>query len=131
MASAAQDTQDAPGPPRPYAVGDADDRPWGRWEVLAVGPYYVVKRISINPGQQISLQRHQHRDEHWTIVAGDGWAHVRGRCLSAIAGSTFVVRAGEVHRLSAGDAGLALIEVQTGECSEDDIERLADDYDRA
>jgi mannose-6-phosphate isomerase-like protein (cupin superfamily) len=132
VASAAQDTQDTPGPGRPYAVGDRDERPWGTWEVLAVGLTYVVKRITVRPQQRLSLQVHQNRDEHWTFVAGRGGrALVRGRWLDALVGSTFVVRAGEAHRIVAGDETLVLIEVQTGDCSEDDITRLEDDYSRA
>jgi len=53
-----------------YEVGDRDSRPWGTWEVLATGDRYTVKRISVLPGHRLSLQYHQHRSEHWTIVEG-------------------------------------------------------------
>ena len=132
MTSAGQDTQDTRPRHRPYAEGDRDDRPWGSWEVLAVGLTYVVKRIVVRPMQRLSLQVHQQRDEHWTIVAGRGGrALIRGRWLDATVGTTFVVRAGEVHRIVAGDEALVFIEVQTGDCFEEDITRLEDDYSRA
>jgi mannose-6-phosphate isomerase len=41
-----------------YAVGQRDERPWGTWEIIAVGPNYAVKRIVVRPGQRVSLQRH-------------------------------------------------------------------------
>lgn len=126
-----QDTQTRRQHHAPYAVGDRDDRPWGSWEVLAVGLTYVVKRIVVRPGMRISLQRHAHRDEHWTIVAGRGAvASVRGRTLDAAVGTTFVVRAGEPHRITAGNETLVFVEVQTGDCFEEDIERIEDDHGR-
>lgn len=129
--SPGEDAQERRPRHRPYAVGDRDDRPWGVWEVLAVGLTYVVKRITVRPGHSISLQRHAHRDEHWTIVAGRGArALIRGRHLDADVGTTFVVRAGELHRITAGDETLVFIEVQTGDCFEEDIERLEDSYGR-
>jgi mannose-6-phosphate isomerase len=129
--AAGQDTQARRPRHAPSAVGDRDDRPWGVWEVLSVGLTYVVKRIMVRSGHSISLQRHAHRDEHWTIVAGRGAvASVRGRSLDADVGTTLVVRAGELHRITAGDETLVFIEVQTGDCFEGDIERISDDYGR-
>ena len=54
-----------------YAKGQRDDRPWGSWRILAVGPGYAVKRIVVRPGARLSLQRHAHRAEHWIIVGGE------------------------------------------------------------
>src|ERR1700722_3128683 len=55
---------------RAYAVGQHDTRPWGAWMVIDCGPGFVVKRITVRPGQRLSLQRHRHRDEQWIMVAG-------------------------------------------------------------
>jgi mannose-6-phosphate isomerase-like protein (cupin superfamily) len=102
-------------------------RPWGLYEVLAVGLTYVVRRVTVRPHHSIPLQRHALRDEHWTIVAGRGASvHVRARNLEANVGSTFVVRQGEVHRITAGDETLVFIEVQTGDCMEEDVEHLSE-----
>ncbi|HTW69294.1 MAG TPA: mannose-1-phosphate guanylyltransferase/mannose-6-phosphate isomerase, partial [Acetobacteraceae bacterium] len=46
-----------------YAPGQRDTRPWGEWLVIDAGPGYVVKRITVRPGQRLSLQRHRHRAE--------------------------------------------------------------------
>ncbi|MGH7154698.1 MAG: hypothetical protein ACREF3_12290, partial [Acetobacteraceae bacterium] len=54
-----------------YTPGQRQNRPWGCWEILAVGSGYAVKRIVVWPGRRLSLQRHAHRAEHWIIVGGE------------------------------------------------------------
>ena len=61
-----------------YQPGQRDNRPWGTWEILALGPGYAVKRIVVKPGARLSLQRHRHRAEHWIVVGGTA-SVVRGR----------------------------------------------------
>ena len=46
------------------------DRPWGKYEILTEADGYKVKRITVVPGGQLSLQSHQHRAEHWVVVTG-------------------------------------------------------------
>jgi len=106
-------------------------RPWGWFETLATGPGYLVKRIQITADQRISLQRHQHRSEHWVVVAGTGVMECDGDGIAAFPGATLFVRRGGVHRATAAASGLEIIEVQLGtELREDDIERFSDDYGR-
>ena len=106
-------------------------RPWGWFETLGDGEGYLVKRLCIQAGQRISLQRHRHRLEHWVVVAGDGELELDGQRFSAAAGTTLLVPCGSVHRARAGRADLLIVEVQRGDwLNEDDIERLADDYQR-
>ena len=45
-------------------------RPWGTYESLAIGPHFQVKRIIVHPDQSLSLQYHNYRAEHWTVVEG-------------------------------------------------------------
>jgi mannose-6-phosphate isomerase-like protein (cupin superfamily) len=115
-----------------YQPGERDERPWGSWEVIAVGPHYAVKRIVIRPGQRLSLQRHAFRAEHWVIV--EGAARVtRGRdTLPVVSGENVVIGRGDVHRIeNPGPDDVVFIEVQRGErLEESDIERLEDDYGR-
>jgi mannose-1-phosphate guanylyltransferase/mannose-6-phosphate isomerase len=115
-----------------YAAGQRDTRPWGDWEVLDAGPGYVVKRIRVSPGGILSLQRHRHRAEDWTIVGGTGRVTLDDKHFDLAAGQTAHVNVGEVHRIAnPGAAQLIFIEVQTGDLlSEDDIERLEDSYGR-
>jgi mannose-6-phosphate isomerase-like protein (cupin superfamily) len=108
------------------------ERPWGWFERLGGGEGYQVKRLCIRAGQRISLQRHRHRLEHWVVVAGDGELECAGQRLAATPGTTLEVPCGAVHRASAGGSDLLIVEVQRGSLlSEDDIERLEDDYARA
>ncbi len=106
-------------------------RPWGWFETLAEGSGYRVKRLLIHQGQRISLQRHRHRSEHWVVVAGEGQMHLDGREWSLQPGSSVLIAPEAVHRATAVAGDLELIEVQRGVVlSEDDIERLADDFGR-
>lgn len=107
------------------------ERPWGWFESLGSGDGYQVKRLCIHAGQRISLQRHRHRLEHWVVVAGDGELECNGERIAADPGTTLLVPCGAIHRASAGPSDLLIVEVQRGDLlSEDDIERLADDYQR-
>ncbi|QNJ09147.1 mannose-6-phosphate isomerase [Synechococcus sp. Minos11] len=106
-------------------------RPWGWYETLTEGEGYLVKRLWLEPGQRLSLQRHQHRLEHWYVAAGEGVVNLDGTQHKAQAGSSFDVPCSCVHRATAGDQGLLIVEVQRGSIlREDDIERFADDYGR-
>ena len=115
-----------------YAVGESDDRPWGRWEVVATGERYTVKRITVLPGQRLSLQYHHHRSEHWTVVEGEAEVEIDGSVHElGFAGHVFIP-VGAKHRVrNRGHAPLVFIEVQVGDLlDENDIVRVSDDYGR-
>ena len=46
-------------------------RNWGWYRVLDDKPGYKVKELVIAPGQTLSMQRHEHRAEHWYILKGE------------------------------------------------------------
>ena len=120
----------APAPGQEPQLGRVD-RPWGWFETLAWGEGYWVKRLLIHKGCRISLQRHRHRCEHWVVVAGAGELQLEASPIPASAGTCLFIPQGAVHRASAGQHDLLVVEVQRGELlSEDDIERLADDFGR-
>jgi len=101
-------------------------RPWGKWHVLDVDRGYKVKRLSILPDQAISLQYHNHRSEHWTIVQGEGKVIVDGNIFTVSKGESFHVPRMALHKITNTHLNetLIAIEVQMGEiCSEDDIVR--------
>jgi mannose-6-phosphate isomerase len=107
------------------------ERPWGWFETLATGEGYAVKRLRILAGRRLSLQRHQHRCEHWIIASGSGRVTCEGTSLEVAAGDTLSIPVGSLHRAAAGAADLEIIEVQRGELlSEEDIERFDDDFGR-
>ncbi|WP_456425085.1 phosphomannose isomerase type II C-terminal cupin domain [Rhodocaloribacter sp.] len=111
---------------------DSDNRPWGRWEEYLNEPGYRVKRIVVNPGQRLSLQKHRHRREHWVIVRGEGLFTLDQDVTRVRLGDHVEIPVGGVHRIENDGADyLVIIETQLGLCLEDDIIRLEDDYGRA
>ncbi|MGI9417845.1 MAG: phosphomannose isomerase type II C-terminal cupin domain [Geminicoccaceae bacterium] len=115
-----------------YTVGDADERPWGRWEVLATGESYVCKRITVTPGGKLSLQLHHHRQEHWTIVEGHAVVTCGEEQRNVGPSSHIFIPLETKHRIeNPGSTDVVFIEVQQGDhLDEDDIVRLEDIYGR-
>lgn len=112
--------------PKPIQDIDYMERPWGRWYVLDVDQGFKVKRLEILPDQAISLQYHNHRSEHWTIVQGEGKVIVDGNIFTISKGESFYVPKMALHKITNTHLTetLIAIEVQMGEiCSEDDIVR--------
>ena len=107
-------------------------RPWGSYESISTGKTYQVKRIVVNKGASISLQKHFRRAEHWVIVEGRALVHRDGSEMELGPNESTYIPIGAVHRLSnIGDVPLVLIEVQSGDyLGEDDIVRLEDTYRR-
>ena len=116
-----------------YAAGQSDERPWGDWAVIDAGPGFAVKRIRVVPGGILSLQRHQHRAEQWTVVRGAARVTRNTDTIDLEAGESIGIATGDIHRIrNPGPVDMVFIEVQTGaELREDDIERLDDSYGRS
>jgi mannose-1-phosphate guanylyltransferase/mannose-6-phosphate isomerase len=108
------------------------NRPWGAYEGLDAGDGFLVKRITVKPGAKLSLQRHNHRAEHWVVVRGIAEITCENIVQTMEANQSFYIPIGDKHRLAnSGTEILEIIEVQTGELlSEDDIERFDDEYGR-
>jgi mannose-6-phosphate isomerase-like protein (cupin superfamily) len=95
-------------------------------------PGYRVKRIIVNPGQRLSLQKHRHRREHWVIVQGQGSFTLDDDVRIVKVGDAVYIPVGGVHRIeNNGTEYLVIIETQLGLCLEDDIIRIEDDYGRS
>ncbi len=107
-------------------------RPWGSYRTLARDFGFQVKHITVLPGGALSLQRHSHRSEHWTVIKGSGEIHCAGKEFVLHANQSTYIPKGAVHRLSnPGSEAVELIEVQLGDyLGEDDIERFDDVYGR-
>ncbi len=111
-----------------------DERPWGTYVVLDdEATDHKVKRIVVAPGGRLSYQRHQHRAEHWFVVAGRAIVTLDGVEREVGPGESVDVARTQAHRCeNRGVEPVVFIEVQTGTYfGEDDIERLSDDYGRA
>jgi len=107
-------------------------RPWGSFQTIEQGPGYKVKRLVVQPGCRLSLQRHRYRAEHWVVVAGSPRVIVGTRARRLRERESVSVPRGAWHRIAnPGDTPVVIIEVQFGPyLGEDDIIRRADDYGR-
>jgi len=108
-------------------------RPWGYYDSIDRGEGFQVKRILVNPGQKLSLQKHNHRSEHWVVVKGKAQVTCGEKTFQLIENQSTYISLGKVHRLeNIEDTPLEIIEIQTGSyLGEDDIIRIDDDYERA
>lgn len=107
-------------------------RPWGNYDSIDIGDRFQVKRISVKPGAQLSLQMHHHRAEHWIVVSGTGRVTRGEETLMLTENQSTYIPLGVKHRLeNPGVVPLELIEVQSGSyLGEDDIVRFEDVYGR-
>lgn len=107
-------------------------RPWGNYTVLEESERYKIKKIVVNPGASLSLQRHVHRSEHWIVVKGTAKVRLEEKEFIIHENESAFVPKSTLHRLSnPGKISLEIIEVQNGEyVGEDDIERVEDHYGR-
>ncbi|MCX6072941.1 MAG: mannose-1-phosphate guanylyltransferase/mannose-6-phosphate isomerase [Campylobacterales bacterium] len=107
-------------------------RPWGTYTILEDTPGYKIKRIVVQPGQRLSLQKHFHRSEHWIVVSGTATVTVGEHSMLIRPNESTYIKMGEIHRLTnEGKIPVVLIEAQVGEYTgEDDIVRITDDYNR-
>ena len=108
-------------------------RPWGFYRSLFTCEYTHTKVILVLPGEQLSLQRHQRREEFWTVVKGQGVMTLGERSFPVKRGSRIAIGHRKIHRIknSHERQNLVFVEVQLGDYfGEDDIERLEDSYGR-
>jgi mannose-1-phosphate guanylyltransferase/mannose-6-phosphate isomerase len=107
-------------------------RPWGTYATLKTEDGYQVKRITVAPGQKLSLQYHHKRAEHWVVTQGQALVQIGDAEFETGPGEYRYIPLGEKHRLTnIGSGELVLIELQTGNyLGEDDIVRLDDIYGR-
>ncbi|MFE8073376.1 mannose-1-phosphate guanylyltransferase/mannose-6-phosphate isomerase [Marinobacteraceae bacterium S3BR75-40.1] len=108
-------------------------RPWGAYEGVAMGERFQVKRITVNPGASLSLQKHHHRAEHWVVVKGTAKINRGDEEVMLTEDQSTYIPIGVTHRLTnPGVIPLEVIEVQTGSyLGEDDIVRYQDNYNRS
>jgi mannose-1-phosphate guanylyltransferase/mannose-6-phosphate isomerase len=115
-----------------YKVHRQVYRPWGSYEGIDAGGRFQVKRLSVKPGAQLSLQMHHHRAEHWVVVKGTARVTCGDQVFSLHENESTYIPMGEKHRLeNPGNIPLEVIEIQSGSyLGEDDIVRFEDVYDR-
>ncbi|MBP2628349.1 MAG: mannose-phosphate guanylyltransferase/mannose-6-phosphate isomerase [Firmicutes bacterium] len=107
-------------------------RPWGSYTVLGEGPGYKMKKITVTPGQTLSLQMHYHRSEHWIVTGGTAKVTLGEEVKIVHENESVFIPMSTKHRLeNPGRMPLEIIEVQNGKyLEEDDIVRFDDVYGR-
>ncbi|HCE1501070.1 TPA: mannose-1-phosphate guanylyltransferase/mannose-6-phosphate isomerase [Vibrio parahaemolyticus] len=108
-------------------------RPWGKYDSIDYGERDQVKRITVNPGEKLSIQMHHHRSEHWIVVAGTAKVTNGEQTILVSEDQSTYIPLGTIHALeNPGKIPLEMIEVQTGSyLGEDDIVRFEDRYGRS
>jgi mannose-1-phosphate guanylyltransferase len=116
---------------------EVGNRPWWVYYVLEALPLYKVKKLVVEPGKRLSLQSHEKRSEHWTVVSGVATVDIRHPDFATVEQIRMLcpnewchIPLGHLHRLAnTGSEPLVIIEVQCGEYTgEDDIKRYDDDF---
>ncbi|WP_338456138.1 mannose-1-phosphate guanylyltransferase/mannose-6-phosphate isomerase [uncultured Alteromonas sp.] len=107
-------------------------RPWGSYDSIDSGSRFQVKRITVKPGEKLSVQMHHHRAEHWIVVSGSANVTIDDITKLVTENESVYIPIGSVHALeNPGKISLELIEVQSGAyLGEDDIVRFSDRYGR-
>ena len=107
-------------------------RPWGKYDSIDNGTRYQVKRITVKPGEKLSIQMHHHRAEHWIVVSGTAKVTNGDKTFLVTENESTYIPIGVIHALeNPGKLPLEMIEVQSGTyLGEDDIVRFEDRYGR-
>lgn len=109
------------------------NRPWGFYKTIFLSDFIQAKIIHVHPQQQLSLQYHNFREEHWVIIKGEGVMTIGESVKNVSPGDYIFIPKGCKHRIKNKSQQNALIisEVQLGSYfGEDDIIRIEDDYGR-
>ena len=108
-----------------------DERPWGNFRQFCHNEKVTVKIITVMPGQKLSVQRHEHRDELWVALEVGLRADINGWRTSMLPEQEVWIPRGAVHTVENRSGGPArFLEVAFGDFDENDIERLEDIYGR-
>lgn len=115
-----------------YKLNEIGERPWGTWKCIAVGDKYITKVINVNPHASLSLQMHDHRNEHWTVVSGKPTITVGDIVKEYTFGQSVDIPVKTKHRLeNLTNEPVSVLEVQMGDIlDENDITRFEDIYNR-
>ena len=109
------------------------EKPWGCFDQFVLNTQCTVKILTCNPGQKLSLQRHQHRNELWVALDPGVIVELDGQLLTPDQGAQIWLPSGSTHRLSCASSrahAVRVMEISLGVFDENDIERLEDVYGR-
>jgi mannose-1-phosphate guanylyltransferase/mannose-6-phosphate isomerase len=107
------------------------DKPWGKVVTYALNQPSSVRVITVEPGQETSVHFHRLRDEMWVVLDPGLTIAIGNRVVQAVPGGEFQVSAETAHRITnGGQTRGRVLEIAYGYTTEDDSERLQDDYGR-
>lgn len=89
------------------------EKSWGSFTVLDVQEESMTIKVVLMPGHSLYYHSHEHRDEVWTVVSGEGTALIDGEKRRVAPGDVISMPAGCRHTVFA-DTELQIIEVQVG-----------------
>ena len=101
---------------------------WGGEAWLIYTDKYALKILYVNQGNRLSLQKHKLKQETWNVIKGEPEITLGEKIFKAKVGDIIHLPAGTIHRLSAPNGDIEVMEVSTPEL--DDLERIEDDYGR-
>ena len=107
-------------------------RPWGKYINLYNGKGFLLKELTVNSQSSISLQKHNHRSERWTIISGKPKITINKHKFYKNPNETVFIPKGAIHRIeNIFKQPVKIVEVQTGSIlKETDIIRYKDIYGR-
>lgn len=108
----------------------SEKRPWGKFEQFCHNEQVTVKIITVEPNSKLSLQYHHKRDEFWRVLSGSGQIILGEDKIDVKIDDEYFIPKTTKHRMMTGANKLEMLEISFGEFDENDIVRLADDYNR-
>jgi mannose-1-phosphate guanylyltransferase/mannose-6-phosphate isomerase len=107
-------------------------RPWGLYKNYFRGEKFLLKELTINGKSAISLQKHHHRSEHWTITGGVPKITIGKKVFFKKINESVFIPKGSVHRIeNIHKNPVKIVEAQLGNVlKETDIVRYQDIYGR-
>jgi len=107
-------------------------RPWGNYKNFFRGQNFLLKELTINKKSSISLQKHHHRSEHWTVTAGKPRITVGKKTFFKKINDSIFIPKGSKHRIeNIYKESVKIVEAQLGAVlKEEDIVRYHDIYGR-
>lgn len=105
-------------------------KPWGEFRQFTLNETTTVKTLTVNQGEELSLQTHTHRREHWFVLEGHPRMVNGDHIIDANPGEEFFIEQGVQHQLAAPRDHVVVLEIAHGHFDENDIVRLSDKYNR-
>ena len=108
-------------------------RPWGNYKNYFKGKNFLLKELTVNKKSSISLQKHRHRSEHWTITSGNPKITIGKKVFFKKKNESVFIPKGTIHRIeNIYSKPVKIVEAQLGNIlKESDIIRYQDIYGRS